>query len=226
MGTTEAGSADIGNIQFREHTLDAFWPFRASNARLATGARSFRRFALMTVSVREIHSTYDRTTIVLHWLTALLFGLLWIVGQTADLIPDGPVNTAVWSSHVVLGFALAAIIVFRVAWRLSRGRRLPPPNSALPPFLAATAHHLLYLFLAIVLTLGVINAFVRGYNLFDWVSLPQIGDKSLRHKITEWHGLCANLTLGLVFIHVLAALTHQYVWRDRVLARMLPSAAL
>jgi cytochrome b561 len=38
--------------------------------------------------------TYDRTTIVLHWFTAVSVVVLWIIGQTADWIPDGPVNTA------------------------------------------------------------------------------------------------------------------------------------
>lgn len=38
--------------------------------------------------------TYDRTTIALHWITALSVVVLWIIGQTADWIPDGPVNTA------------------------------------------------------------------------------------------------------------------------------------
>ncbi len=37
--------------------------------------------------------SYDRITIALHWSTAALVAVLWVIGQTADWIPDGPLNT-------------------------------------------------------------------------------------------------------------------------------------
>ena len=66
------------------------------------------------------------------------------------------------------------------------------------------------------------NAFVRGYNLFDLVSLPQVGDRAWRRPITHWHGLAANILLGLALFHAAAALVHHYLWHDAVLKRMLP----
>jgi cytochrome b561 len=107
--------------------------------------------------------------------------ILWISGQTADWLPHGPLNVYYWSTHVVLGFALALVIV---------------------------------------IGLGITNAFVRGYNLFDLVSVPQLGDKALRKPITHWHGLAANILLGLAGLHAAAALFHHYVLRDSVLGRM------
>ena len=56
--------------------------------------------------------TYDRTTIALHWFTAVSVVVLWIIGQTADWISDGPVNTACWSVHVVLGHVLTRCLEF------------------------------------------------------------------------------------------------------------------
>jgi len=167
---------------------------------------------------------YDRTTITLHWLTAFCVVVLWIIGQTADWIPHGPFNTAVWSVHVVLGFALTAILFWRLIWRVSTGRRLPPADSGTLHIFAKATHYLLYLLMATVVVIGIVNAFVRGYNLFDLVSLPQIGDKALRRPITNWHGLAANILLALAAFHAGAALVHHYLWRDGVLARMLPDA--
>lgn len=166
--------------------------------------------------------TYDRTTIVLHWTTAILVVLLWIIGQTADWIPDGPVNTDYWSVHVMLGFALAVVIAWRMIWRRSGGRELPAADAGPLHVLAKATHYGLYLLLLIVIVLGVVNAFVRGYNLFDLASLPQIGDRALRKPITNWHGLAANVLLGLASLHAAAALFHHYVLRDSVLGRMLP----
>jgi cytochrome b561 len=173
-------------------------------------------------SVTTAGTVYDRTTIALHWVTAASVAILWIIGQTADWIPDGPANTAIWSVHVVLGFALVAILAWRVAWRSSGGRRLPPADRASLQALAKLTHYLLYALLLIVVVLGVINAFVRGYNLFDLVSLPQVGDRAWRRPITHWHGLAANILLGLALFHAAAALVHHYLWHDAVLKRMLP----
>ncbi len=168
--------------------------------------------------------TYDRTTIVLHWTTAILVVLLWIIGQTADWIPDGPINTDYWSVHVVVGFALAVVIAWRMIWRRSGGRELPAADAGPMRVVAKATHHGLYLLLLIVIALGVVNAFVRGYNLFDLASLPQIGDRALRKPITHWHGLAANLLLVLAGLHAAAALFHHYFLRDSVLGRMVPAS--
>jgi len=165
---------------------------------------------------------YDATTILLHWCTATLVGVLWIIGQTGDWAPKGFVRTGYWSIHVLLGFALAIVLVWRIVWRALRGRRLPPADSGVLRFVAEATHYALYGLLLTVVMLGIANAFVRGYNLFDIVSLPQLGDSNLRRPITHWHGLAANILLGLGFFHAAAALMHFYLWKDAVLPRMLP----
>jgi cytochrome b561 len=169
------------------------------------------------------NGNYDRTTISLHWITTGLVVVLWIIGQTADWFPDGPLNTDYWSIHVVFGFALAIVIAGRIIWRNSGGRRLPAADTGVLHVVATATHYGLYLLLLAVVALGIINAFVRGYNLFDLVSLPQVGDRAMRKPITHWHGFAANLLLGLAGLHAAAALFHQYIIRDSVLARMLPS---
>jgi cytochrome b561 len=41
-------------------------------------------------------------------------------------------------------------------------------------------------------------------------------------QTTEWHGLAANILLGLATLHAAAALLHHYVMKDTVFSRMLP----
>ncbi|GAC1329501.1 MAG: cytochrome b [Beijerinckiaceae bacterium] len=165
--------------------------------------------------------TYDPMTIRLHWTTAILVIVLWIIGQTADWIPRGRFHTYYWSCHVILGFLLACVVIARIAWRGTNGRRLPAADKGVLHILAKATHYLLYLLLLVVIGLGVVNAFVRGYNLFDLISLPQLGDRELRRAITDWHGLAANFLLALAFLHAVAALVHHYVLKDRLLERML-----
>jgi cytochrome b561 len=165
---------------------------------------------------------YDPTTIALHWITAALVVVLWIIGQSADWIPRGALRTDYWSAHVALGFALAVALAGRIVWRSARGRRLPAAETGALHILAEAMHYALYLLLLIVAGLGVANAFVRGYDLFGVTSLPQIGDLALRRPLTQWHGLAANFLLGFALAHAAAALAHHYVMRDGVLRRMLP----
>jgi cytochrome b561 len=123
---------------------------------------------------------------------------------------------------VALGFALAVALVWRILWRGFGGRRLPAADSGILHVLAEATHYALYGLLLIVVVLGIVNAFVRGFNLFDLFHLPQLGDRELRRPITHWHGLAANVLLGLALLHAAAALLHYYALRDRVLQRMLP----
>jgi cytochrome b561 len=112
--------------------------------------------------------------------------------------------------------------MWRLIWRKAAGAGLPAADPGVLHVLAKANHYLLYILLAIVLALGFANAFVRGYNLFDLISLPQVGEQVWRRPLTHWHGLAANILLALAFLHAAAALVHHYIFRDGVLRRMLP----
>ena len=97
---------------------------------------------------------YDRTTIALHWATASLTAVLWIIGQTADWIPKGPGQVSYWSIHVVLGFALAIVLVWRIIWRGFKGRRLPDADTGAVHVFAKATHYLLYGLLLVAVACG------------------------------------------------------------------------
>ncbi|CEG09830.1 hypothetical protein BN961_03262 [Afipia felis] len=167
---------------------------------------------------------YDLMTIWLHWATVALIVLLWVIGQTADWAPRGPLRTGLWSIHVILGLATGVVLLTRVAWRAHFGRALPPSDNGMLHATAVATHLVLYILLAAVVVLGIIDASYRGFNLFGVWSVPQLGagDAATRHNINEWHELAANLTVLVAFLHAMAALVHQYVWRDDLLNRMRP----
>ena len=163
---------------------------------------------------------YDTTTIVLHWATVSLVVVLWILGQTSDWWPRGAIHDTSWSLHVTLGFVLAAVLLARIVWRIGPGRALPSPDGGMLRIVARCTHLVLYALLLIVVGLGIANAFVRGYTLFEVISLPQIGDRALRRPLTQWHGLAANAVLAVALLHAAAGLFHQYIRKDRLLWRM------
>ncbi|SFL65616.1 cytochrome b [Methylorubrum salsuginis] len=178
----------------------------------------------MTRPTETLHRTgrYDAPTIALHWLTAGLVLGLWLIGTfLEDLVPKGGLRSGVWSAHVDLGFALAALVLALLVWRRGRGRDLPVADRGPLHRLAKATHAALYVLLAVIVGLGIANAFVRGASLGP-VGLPQLGDPAWRQPLTRWHGLAANLLLLLALFHAVAALVHHYLWHDAVLRRMLP----
>ena len=167
---------------------------------------------------------YDRLTIALHWTTATLVGLLWVIGQTIDFAPNGPLRVDYRSLHMTLGVMLVGVIAARVLWRVTQGRSLPGVGGAWMERTARLSHWALYLLVATTLVLGLANVWVRGDTIYNLFTVPAFdpGNKPLRQLIGGWHALAANGTLILAGLHAAAALFHHYVLRDGVLRRMLP----
>lgn len=170
---------------------------------------------------------YDKRTIVLHWLSAMLVAGLWFVGQSIDLFPRGAPRITVRSLHIVAGLTLAVVLVLRLAWRRHGGVTLPPADPGLAGKLAAGAHHLLYLLLAVVVLAGIANVWVRGDTLFGMFNVPAFdpANKDLRELVGDLHGLCANTLFAIAGLHAAAAAWHHLVLKDGVLRRMLPRLA-
>jgi cytochrome b561 len=165
---------------------------------------------------------YDRLTVRLHWATALLVALLWLIGRTTNFLPRGPFRVDIWSIHVLLGFALIAVVLARIVWRAAYGVRLQPPGVGIQHLLASMAHWLLYLLLLVVVTLGLLNVFAHAFPLFNAWRFPKLGDDDFMRRVNGWHGVVANMIAAVALFHAAAALFHHYVIKDSVLTRMWP----
>lgn len=113
------------------------------------------------------HEVYDRTTITLHWATAILVAIQFLVGRTTNFLPCGPLRGDIWSVHVLFGFALAGMVVLGMLWRATHGRRLLPLNRGILHLTAVAAHRLLDLLLLVIVVLGITNVFAHGFPLFN-----------------------------------------------------------
>lgn len=177
---------------------------------------------------RNAGERYDRRTVAAHWIVAGLVVAQWVGGQTIDWFAKGGPRIDARSVHLVLGTLLAAALIFRVQWRLRRGRRFAVDWGSLDGGAAAIMHLALYAMLVAVVALGLFNEALRGDSLFNVAHLPKLGayGKEARHllsnRVTTWHGIAANLLLVLAGLHATAALVHHYVVRDGTLQRMLP----
>jgi len=168
---------------------------------------------------------YTRTAIGLHWLMALLIAVAFGAGWYMTDLKISPAKLQWYSWHKWLGITLLLLVALRLAWRAFH--RPPAAATHTPGWqrLAATvAHGLLYVLMFAVPLSGWAFSSASGYSVVwlgvvplpDWV--PK--DKSLAATLKDTHEVLTTALLAMVALHVAAALKHQFIDRDRLLARM------
>jgi cytochrome b561 len=177
-----------------------------------------------TVAAGSAASRYDRTTIVLHWLTALLVLALFALAMVWDFFPRDA-RKQMESLHISLGIVLAAVLLLRLAWRATRGRRLPLAVEGLQGKAAKAMHYLLYLLLVAQVLLGLAWRWAQAeafqfFGLFP-LRLATVRDGPLAHTLGELHDVVGWTIVVLAGLHAAVALIHHYVLKDAVLQRML-----
>jgi cytochrome b561 len=166
---------------------------------------------------------YDTTTIIYHWITALLVVTQWLGAQTIDWFPRGALRIDARSVHITGGLVLAALLLGRITWRLTRGRRLPLANGRVLSAIAKAIHWGLYGLIAAMVLVGMALAWTRGDSFFNVFTIPGFdpGNHALADQVQEVHATIGWIILATAGLHAAAALFHRYVWHDGVLDRML-----
>ena len=169
--------------------------------------------------------SYGTVARTLHWLVFALVAVQITIGWTMPHIRPGVPQEGLVAWHLSVGALLMLVVLLRLAWRLLRPTP-PAPTAQWERLLAGLTHASLYLLLIIIPVLGWAAAGYFGYTvrLFGLITLPALADRSMSwaHEAGDIHDLLTNVLLGVVGLHVLAALWHYFVRRDRVVQRMLP----
>ena len=167
---------------------------------------------------KSTSTQYGSVAIAIHWSSATAVILAFIAGLVMANSPVIPVPLLV--AHITLGLLVFALTLFRIVWWW-RADKHPAPPADQPQWQRMTAtivHGLLYVLLILMATSGIativssgaISAISSGAALPDFSELiPRIA-----------HGIMSRLLMGLFVLHVGAALYHQFVRRDHLLARM------
>jgi len=171
---------------------------------------------------------FDPVSITLHWATvvllAVMFASIWGRGVMGE---DTPAGVGLLTVHRSAGVTLWVVAVCRLGWRLTFALRPPLPASVSPLQARASAvtEGGLYILLLVQPFTGLMQTLARGrpFQLFMFEA-PQAmdRDRGLAMLFHEAHELAAWLLLGLVALHVGAALLHGLVLKDGVLQTMLP----
>ncbi|RFU48588.1 cytochrome b [Paraburkholderia sp. DHOC27] len=171
---------------------------------------------------------YSAMAMSLHWLIALLIVVGFYIGWIMTDIPGfTPTKLKYFSWHKWIGVTVFALAVIRLVWRLThRAPPLPLGMAPLQKLAAEVVHVVLYVLMFAIPISGYLYSSAAGIQVVYLGILPLptlIGpDPALKVVLKTIH-ISLDYTLAvLVIAHVLAALKHQFLDRDGLLARMIP----
>jgi cytochrome b561 len=177
--------------------------------------------------IRNTISSWGRASRWLHWvLGAAIIGML-AYGWWMNHIPARADRFFHRSIHADIGYAILLLMVVRLIWRIVNPvPTMPESRQRWQGILALVNHWTLYAVTFLVIMLGWAHSGARTQNYADWFGLfrvPQFTspDREAARAYEDRHILFAYVLLALIVIHLLAALWHHFIKRDRVTSRML-----
>jgi cytochrome b561 len=167
---------------------------------------------------------YTTHAIVLHWILAVLIVFMAGLGWWMMTVEHEPGGRRWFELHQSIGLILFALVLLRVLWRLShRPEPLPADVPAWQVRLSGLTQALLYVLILVLPITGIFGSlFSRQGLVFFGSPLPHgvTPERHTAHLLFETHSWLVWVLVGLVALHVIGALKHLLVDRDRVFRRM------
>jgi cytochrome b561 len=171
-------------------------------------------------------TTYGPVAKIFHWAIVALLAIQYPIGWLMPDIHRGTQPGLMMNLHVSFGLTILVLIVLRFAWRLTHP---VAPQSSLTGFQRVSSeglHWVLYLSVLATTVTGWMFASFRGwtlsyFGLWPFPMLSSANSANIRF-IDGWHQAAEWALLIAIGLHIGAALLHIFVYRDRLMQRMLP----
>ena len=181
----------------------------------------------MEIAALPARSSYSRTAIALHWVLALLILATIPLGLYGASSESAGAQSAT-NTHKSIGILILALTLVRLGWRLTHTPpALPAQMAPILRLLARVSHTLFYVLLLILplsgwwMSSAVPQRHPFGFGLFDIPFLPVPRGFASAGPAHFVHVNLGFLMIGLVALHIAAALKHHFIDKDDVLGRML-----
>lgn len=181
----------------------------------------------------RIENTEDRYGVVgvlFHWSMGILITALAGLGLYMVTLPDAGFNIkkiTLILYHKDFGMLVLALVILRLAWRLSNV--IPQATEHLPDWqkIAARFVHLSFYALMFALPItGWLMSSAAGFpvSLLELFTLPDLISKNeyLFQRFIEIHKWLGYGLIFFILIHTGAALRHHFIFKDDTLRKMLP----
>ncbi|NIY73905.1 cytochrome b [Marivivens donghaensis] len=150
---------------------------------------------------------YTRTQVALHWSVFVLLIVSFFSHEGmkrafGTFLRNGTAEMSTGAYvHIIVGIIILALVVWRIVLRITNTAP-PEPKGGLLGLAAKAVQFILYAVLVILPVSGLI-AWFGGV-----------------HDAGDVHEVMFTIGWLLVALHIIAALVHQFYWKDNLLARM------
>lgn len=172
---------------------------------------------------------YSRTAMLLHWAVALLLIFNFGLGERTEDLERGPELFWVMQLHKSIGITILLLSVWRLGLRLFTPRPAKVADSSLAQLASSAVHWGFYAVMILVPLSGwvlVSTAKVQIptllFGTIPWPHLPVAGH-DVHEAAEEVHAIIAKAMLGLLALHIIGAVRHQFLLKDAILERMVPA---
>jgi cytochrome b561 len=172
----------------------------------------------------------DRTTFgavsrLNHWAVALVMLAALAAGLGVEYVPlADEARGWLMGWHKAIGVIVLALGLWRLGWRLRRGFPAPAAPSSRRQETTARVLHWTLLATTVVMPLSGIAMTIfdgRAIDLVGSLAIPPATEIPwLAESAEAVHVLGGTLLVGLIGLHVAAALKHHFIDRDATLVRM------
>lgn len=172
---------------------------------------------------------YGTVAVALHWLMAILIMFMLLLGLYMADLPDLGFNNykiTLILIHKEIGVLVLMLVILRLVWRwLNKQPALPSNVPLWQSVLAKTIYFLFYCLMFAMPITGWLMSSAAGLPLsfLGVLHLPMLLSENqfVTKQLIEIHKITAFVLLGLLLLHIVAALRHHFYLKDKVLKRML-----
>jgi cytochrome b561 len=166
----------------------------------------------------------------MHWLNAGFMLFVFALAFSIDLATSRASHTAFLQLHRSVGLSVWVLTMVRLVWRhFAKYPNWPSDKSQTMRVAAMTSEYALYALLLAQPLLGFLQTSANGDHvyLFFIGRLPALIERNrpLAQQLFIIHKSVGFTLLGLIAVHVSAALSHHFLRRDDTLTAMLPAAS-
>ncbi len=188
-----------------------------------------------TSSLRSTAETWGSLTRALHWISAVMVIGLLTHGWLMTHVVARENRQWNYATHGSIAIYFAVVLLLRLVWRV--GDSTPRPPSGMPTWqiaLSHATHAILYILMIAMVVTGYLmwsslparidpaRAALWDFHLLGF-KLPAayaVPARDVSKYWEHWHEFTSHLLEIFVVLHIAAALWHQFVTRDNVMARM------
>ena len=173
--------------------------------------------------VKNTLTEYGLISKILHWVSAILLLAQIPLGFYLVDLDFGVERINIENLHIIIGLSLFYLVIFRLIYKIINPTpKLNPSIFKGQKFLAKLNHLLLYATILSITISGILKKLFIGETLIIFFKEIRVQDNfELSELFYEIHIFSNYLMIALIFIHLIAVITHKLFFNDNLLKKML-----